>query len=76
MPDDSAELARVCREIVFKVAAISFAGKHPNDPHAIVGSILQILPAGTPAERLEEIIPYLFCAVREYEFMQDCQFPL
>lgn len=71
MPDkDTQELARICHEIVFRVVAVSFRGKLPDDPHAVVGSILQILPESTGSEQMEEITPYLYAAVLEYQDME------
>lgn len=76
MNSDTMELRKICHEIVFRVAARCFNGGLPDDPHAVVGSILQILPADTPAERLEEIMPYLYSAVLEYQCMEHSRYPL
>ena len=75
MPDESLELARVSREIVFRVAAECFDGHLPENPFAIVDAIAAILPAEMSAEKKEECKPYLYVAVCQYQAM-DNRLPL
>lgn len=75
MPDESQELARFAKELVFRVAAKCFDGTLPPNPFLVVDSILRILPAETTAEKLDEIRAHVFVAVCQYQAM-DNRLPL
>lgn len=70
MPDESAELMRVSREIVFTIAAKCFDGHLPENAFAIVDAIAAILPAETTDQKRQEIKPFLHAAICEYQAMK------
>ena len=66
MPDESEELMRVARLLVFRVAVCSFGGELPPNAFCVTDAIAAILPPEMSEQKKEEAKPYIFCAVSEY----------